>query len=376
MKHAANGVAVLCAALLSAMAAQAGETTPASTGRRLSEDGKTLWIDGSLLPKEGQGFADVAGTYQRMPDRIKAITNINIGVWKQGKCSAGQLFRFHLAKTSQLKVRWSLFYKELHGGNLSPIAKSGVDFYGWNAAAEEWRFGMSATPSRQDGNEKEFWVPGSGDVMLYLPLYNGVTKFEIGVGPNAEITPVKRRKFGIDKPIVFYGTSITQGGCVSRPGMAYPAVVSRRLDAPHVNLGFSGNGRMELEMVDFLTEIDASCYVLDCLWNMKADMVKERFEPFLRKLQAAKPDVPILTLEECVVENRPNAKSSFIRDVVARLKAEEPARWKRLAHIQAERLFFDDYEGTVDRCHPNDWGTMKMSGEITAELKKLLLEGK
>jgi hypothetical protein len=100
--------------------------------------------------------------------------------------------------------------------------------------------------------------------------------------------------------------------------------------------------------------------------------VVERFEPFLRKLKAAKPDVPILTVEMCVVDNRPNTKSLFIRGVVEKLKKEDPKRWSNLRHITAERLYFDDGEGTIDRCHPNDWGMMKISGEMIAEVEKLL----
>ena len=338
----------------------------------LSEDGKTYWIDGRQLPLEGRAFPDAELPYQRIPDRIKSMSNVNYGVWVQGQCSAGMLFRFNIKKSNLLKVRWSVKYEQLAGGNMSPFVKSGVDFYGWDSKRGEWRFQNCAKPTKKDGSEQLLWVPGSGDVMLYLPCYNGTTKFEIGVAPTAEITPIARRKRGIEKPIVFYGTSITQGGCVSRPGMAYPAVVSRRFDAPHVNLGFSGNGRMEMEMADMLLEIDASCYVLDCLWNMKYDQVVERFEPFLRKLKAAKPDVPIVTVEMCEVNNKPNKASLFIRGVVEKLKKEDPKRWSNLRHIAAERLYFDDGEGTIDRCHPNDWGMMKISGEMIAEVEKLL----
>jgi hypothetical protein len=269
-------------------------------------------------------------------------------------------------------VRWSVKYEQLAGGNMSPFVKSGVDFYGWDAKRGEWRFQNCAKPTKKDGSEQLLWVPGSGDVMLYLPCYNGTTKFEIGVAPTAEITPIARRKRGIEKPIVFYGTSITQGGCVSMPGMAYPAVVSRRFDAPHVNLGFSGNGRMEMEMADMLLEIDASCYVLDSLWNMKYGEVEARFEPFLRKLKAAKPNVPIVTLEMCVPDNRPTKSSLFARGVVEKLKKEDPAKWANLRHIQTERLYYDDGEGTVDRCHPNEWGMMKMSMEMKKEVEILL----
>lgn len=338
----------------------------------LSADGKTKWIDGSQLPLEGRPFADAERPYQRIPDRLKAVTNVNIGVWKQGMCSSGMLFRFNLANSSQLKVRWSVLYKDLNSRNMSPRCKSGVDFYGWNDKRQEWLFCMSAHPTQKDDNEYEFWVPASGDVMLYLPCYNGTTKFAVGVDPDAVVRPVAHRRYGIGKPIVFYGTSITQGGCTSRNALAYPAVVARRLDAPHVNLGFAGNGRMEIEMADLLLEIDASAYVLDCLWNMDDALVEKNFEPFLLKLKAAKPGVPIVTMEMCVVENRPNKKSQFVRGVVERLKKADPAKWANLYHLPAEVLFPDDYEGTVDRCHPNDWGMMKMSEELGKVLKPAL----
>ena len=341
----------------------------------LSEDGKTLWIDGSHLPLEGRGFPDAELPYQRIPDRIKAHTNVNIGVWIQGKCSAGLLFRFNIRKSSQLKARWSVHYDKLAGGNMNPIVKSGLDVYVWDPSAKRWSFANSGKPTKKEGSEQTFWVPSSGDVMIYLPCYNATTKFELGVSPGAEIGPVKHRSlYGIEKPMVFYGTSITQGGCVSRSGMVYPAFVSRHFDAPHVNLGFSGNGRMEMEMADMLLEIDASAYVIDCLWNMNYKQVEERFEPFLRKLNAAKPDVPILTLEMCVVGNKPNKASLFARGVVEKLKKEDPAKWANLRHIQTERLYLDD-EGTVDRCHPNDWGMMKMSQEMIKELSAFFKAG-
>lgn len=342
---------------------------------RLSDDGKTKWIDGSLLPLEGRPYADAEKPYQRIPDRLKSVTNVNIGVWKQGVNSAGMLFRFHVEKSSQLKVRWSVLYEQLYSRNSSPRGRSGVDFYSWDAHDGEWRFGMSAYPARRENNECEFWVPQSGDAMIYLPCYNGTTKFELGVSPEAVVSPVLHRKYGIEKPIVFYGTSITQGGCTSRPALAYPAVVSRRLDAPHVNLGFAGNGRMEIEMADMLLEIDASAYVLDCLWNMNDDLVKKNFEPFLRRLKAAKRDVPILTVEMCVVENVPNKKSLFVREVVERLKRENPGMWANLHHLPAEVLLPPDYDGTVDRCHPNDWGMMKIADEMHRVLKPVLASG-
>lgn len=88
---------------------------------------------------------------------------------------------------------------------------------------------------------------------------------QVGVPGNALFNPMAIRE---EKPIVVYGTSIAQGGCASRPGMAWPALVGRKLDRPLINLGFSGNGRLEKEVIDLIAEIDAKVYVLDCLPNL------------------------------------------------------------------------------------------------------------
>jgi GDSL-like Lipase/Acylhydrolase family len=101
-------------------------------------------------------------------------------------------------------------------------------------------------------------------------LYNSVQWMEIGIQEGTLFNPLPTRK---EKPIVVYGTSIAQGGCASRPGMAWPAILGRKLDRPLINLGFSGNGRLEKEVIDLMIEIDAKLFVLDCLPNLDASDV-------------------------------------------------------------------------------------------------------
>ena len=101
---------------------------------------------------------------------------------------------------------------------------------------------------------------------LYLPLYNSLEWLEIGVPEEATIHFLALRN---EKPIVVYGSSITQGACASRPGMAWTAILERKMDRPLLNFGFSGNGRLEKELIDLISEIDAKIFVLDCLPNLK-----------------------------------------------------------------------------------------------------------
>jgi lysophospholipase L1-like esterase len=224
-----------------------------------------------------------------------------------------------------------------------------------------------------------------------LPLYNGIASFTLGVDKDAEVNALPPRKSGINKPVVFYGTSITHGGCASRPGLAFPSIVGRDLDVPIANLGFSGSGRMEFEMSEHLAAIDASCYVLDCLWNMggiragkaqsEADLkgvkagpegvvVYARYEPFIRNLRAKRPGVPIVMAEQCDVFCKgPNAKDRFIRKLYEKLIAEG---WKNLVYLPKTDMYTGDREGTVDGCHPNDLGMMSMSKAFGKAVKEAL----
>ncbi|NNE34313.1 MAG: hypothetical protein HKN13_03700, partial [Rhodothermales bacterium] len=145
-------------------------------------------------------------------------------------------------------------------------------------------------------------APGRRMYTLYLPLYNGVDSLEVGVEEGAALEPLDRRT---EKPILFYGTSIMQGACASRPGMAITAILSRRLQMPIINLGFSGHGRMDPEIADLMAELDPAIFVIDCLPNMNASLIGDNAMPLVRKLRQARPDIPVLLVEDRAYTNAP-----------------------------------------------------------------------
>lgn len=219
------------------------------------------------------------------------------------------------------------------------------------------------------------------EYMLYLPLYNGVTSMEVGVPAAAKLEPGKPRAAASSKPIVFYGTSITQGGCASRPGMVHTAILGRWFDCPVINLGFSGNGRMEAEVGKLMTEIDASIYVIDCLPNINAAQVTERTFGLVKELQKARPGVPIV-----LVEDRNYTDSVFVASKARRnessqkaLKAEfeklKLAGVDNLHYVRGHDLLGDDGEGTVDSSHPTDLGFMRQAEAFYKVLQPLLGSG-
>lgn len=362
--------------------------TEIAPGKFLSSDGKTVWWDGSLVPLEGKGFRDTKRYYDRMPARLEEDQTVRRGVWSQCYNSSGECFRFRLKNTSSFAIRWSLVYQGLAMGHMPATSVSGIDLYLRNKETGKWEFYQNARPRKQTGNVAIFSTRGM-DAMVYLPLYNGPSKLEFGVSKDATFEPLEPRDNGIVKPVVFYGTSITHGGCCSRPGLSFPAIVCRKIDVPLVNLGFSGNGRMELSMADYLAEVDASCYVLDCLWNMeevfptrddddlrsagvsnKVQFVMARYEPFVRRLRKLRPDVPIVFAEQCSVFTSKQMPYDFaIHDVFLRLKEEG---WNGLHYVPKEKMYVGDREGTVDGCHPNDWGMFSLAEAFAPVIREAL----
>jgi lysophospholipase L1-like esterase len=178
--------------------------------------------------------------------------------------------------------------------------------------------------------------------------------------------------------VVVYGTSIVQGGCASRTGMAYPAIVGRKLDWPMINLGFSGNGKTEPEMAALLAELDPAVYVLDSLPNLRPAEVGERVEPFIRVLRKAHPTTPIVLVENVAytnaefVESRRRSyteKNAALRKIYEKLIAEGD---RNLHYIPTAELLGDDGEGTVDGTHPTDLGFLRMSEPLVRVLRPLL----
>ena len=181
---------------------------------------------------------------------------------------------------------------------------------------------------------------------------------------------------------MFYGTSIVQGGCASRPGMAYPAILSRRLDRPQINLGFSGNALSEPEVARFLAELDPAAYVLDPLPNMTGKLVAERLEAFIQTLRQSHPKTPIVLVEnvqyadgEFVAPRRERYSESNarLREIYQRLTK---AGDKRLFCVPTEKLIGDDGDGTVDGTHPTDLGFVRMADAIEPTLRRALKSGR
>lgn len=133
----------------------------------------------------------------------------------------------------------------------------------WSFCFGNYSFGDTIRYSYTNLGQDKFHNRGF-EYRLYLPLYNSIKWMEIGTPEGTELTFIPQSP---EKPVVLYGTSIAQGACSSRPGMAWANILQRSLDYPLINLGFSGNGQLEKAVLNYIVEQDARLYILDCLPN-------------------------------------------------------------------------------------------------------------
>jgi hypothetical protein len=365
-------ISLLVALALSPIAAEPLEPAKAKP----DPDGKTLWYDVRDLGVEGQGWADTKAPFDRLP--AKAEGKVRDAVWGLSRHSAGLCVRF-VTDATELSARWSLTSATLALPHMPATGVSGLDLYVRDAAGK-WRWLAVGRPTAQTNTVKlTTGLPaGKREFLLYLPLYNGVSSVELGVPKGAALEKAPERPADRRKPLVFYGTSITQGGCASRPGMVHTGILGRRLERPVINLGFSGNGTLDRDVADLLGEIDAAVYVIDCLPNLNAAQVTERTAVFVHALRKARPDAPILLVEDRSYANAavlPGlAKRNADSRAALRKAFDELVRTgdKHLHYLPGDKLIGDDGEATVDGSHPTDLGFVRQADVFLEALAPLL----
>ena len=250
------------------------------------------WVDGRYLPIEGRAFDGTEHYYDRLPSNV--TTSVNSAVRAMKHHTAGMQFRF-ATDSKTLVFKWVPYNASLEADNMAASGASGIDVYRFDAARGRWLYVKTGRISSSAGGSLSLdWTPGT-PCLVNLPLFNGIREFSLGIAPEATVARLPPHRGGNVKPIVFYGSSFTQGLGASRPGMAFVNIVGRMLDVPVVNLGFSCGCFMELEMSEHLAAIDASCYVLECPDDMDATTV---CEPFINNLRTSRPNVPIVMAEK------------------------------------------------------------------------------
>ncbi len=211
-----------------------------------------------------------------------------------------------------------------------------------------------------------------GEVEIYFPLYANVVDLRIGVERGSTVAPTERR-YAVDLPMVFYGSSITQGGCATRAGMSYEAILCRELNLDFVNLGFSGNAKGEAEMADYVASLDMSAFVFDYDHNAwSAEYLLETHKPFFDTVRAAHPDIPIIILS-APKSDRSHEFNERLKIVRATYEAAALAGDENVCFLSGDDLLCGvGDEGLVDNCHPTDLGFWAMANALLPVVKRAL----
>lgn len=326
-----------------------------------------------------KGFKDTYGLYTRIPSYLK--DSVRPDLWDRAMCSSGIAIRF-ATNSKRVGVKYKLLW-DTHMLHMADTGLKGTDLYRLSDDGK-WEYVNTNRPKANADKECEkIYVENlKGDMrefMIYLPLYDGVTEMYVGVDSTATLQKPIIDNPRSSKKIVMYGTSILQGGCSTRTGMVATNMIQRDLNCEVVNIGISGEGKMDLCMARAMAKIpNVNAFVIDPIPNcteMMCDTLTYGFVTTLRKLR---PEVPIVMVEgpiypyakfDSFFGSYLPKKNAAFRKNYEKMKKENP---KNLYYITTDGLIGDDNEGTVDGIHLTDIGFRRYADKLIPVLKKFV----
>ena len=341
------------------------------------------WLSTSELQVSGRLPQDCNGELGRLPGYLK--DQVRLPLWNLGQNAAGVYLEF-LTDATTFYIQYHVL-GELALPHMPATGVSGMDLYAEEESGKwEWLRGQY-----QFGEEIQYVYSGIKPAVeptlrtyrLYLPLYNTVRNLKIGIPQDANF---QQSKSAAElHPILIYGTSIVQGACASRPGMAWPSILGRIMAAPVVNLGFSGNGRLEPEIIEFMTLQQASAYVLDCMPNFTSGnglgpaQAEQRILMAVDQIRAIHPQTPILIMDHGGYSD--GVMQPGREEVVTKLNEAVSRAFLKMEHrglTGVYRLTREDIgltpDGFVDGTHPNDFGMLVYAQGVARKLKDIGVE--
>ena len=336
-----------------------------------------VWFDPREEPFDLIGFEWINddSVFRRLP--ILPDWPIREAVDQLANHTAGGQVRF---RTDSRKILIKVALRERSGMYHMPATgQSGFDLY-VNTSGIQRYLKTSRFPHDTIRYEVELYTADEMEMQTFtlnFPLYNGVNSLQIGLEDGAKLEAPP--SFKLHGKFVIYGTSITQGGCVSRPGMAYSNILSRKLDVQFVNLGFSGNGRGEPELAHLINEITGTSFIiLDYEANANETIVNT-LGPFIEILREKHPIVPILLVSKIRYASATTGSQAYeslmrLRDFQKQLvETRKNAGDKYIYFLDGSEILGEDYdECTVDGVHPTDLGSLRIAGAIQSAVESIL----
>lgn len=324
----------------------------------------------------GLVYGPIRGNFRRLPFDPALPEAVDELAW----CCAGVNLCFR-SDSSAISVKVKLH----HVHSMSHMARTGSSGFDLYIGSPKKRIFAGVSGFDFDADQYDSQLIGGlsraeREYLIYFPLYSGVAEFQLGLDPDASLLPPS--PWDGDHPVVIYGTSVTQGGCASRPGMAWTNILSRQWNLPVANFGFSGNGHGDAAVARQLAMIaDPRCYLLDYELNARTEnRLRLSLGTFLDILRAAHPKVPIGILSAPRL-NTEAIRNSRHRDSIAiaerRFQQKEVENRQkngdRNIHFFSGELKDSDWNNfTVDGVHPTDYGFARFVQLLEPQLRRLL----
>ena len=375
--------------ILSAIAALLISTAIAPVAIAADEPEKPwTYVDAQNLRIINHAFAgETERTYARLPRYVKDSIPEGRELWDRQQCSSGIGVRF-ATNSTRIGCKYTLYW-DTHMIHMADTGLKGTDLYILEGDSV-WRHVNTNRPyvkKDENGNKTKLvestYVSNLDGQMheyvIYFPLYDGIEDFSVKIDSGAVITKGRPEVINANRRIVAYGTSILQGGCASRTGMAATNIIGRELNCEVVNLGFSGEGKQDTYVARAMATIpDVDVFLLDPVPNCTEMMCDTLTYNFVKTLRALRPDVPIVMLEgpiypyaryDSFFGNYLPKKNDAFRRNYERLKAENP---DNLYYVTSEGLDGPEDDGTVDGIHLTDLGFLHYANKMIPILRPLL----
>lgn len=334
------------------------------------------WYTMEDFPLHGTLVKGDSTRYVRLP---KAVTDsMRPEMQDLARNTAGMYIRF-ASNASAIGAKWKAI-KRFNMNHMTAAGIRGLDLY-TRTDDGTWTTVSSARPSFYNNNTTTMVItdmePQMREYMLYLPLYDGVDSIYIGVDSAATVVMPLINSPRVEKPIIMYGTSILQGGCASRPGMVHTSILERMLDREVINLGFSGNGRLDPEVAHVIASADPSVIVIDALPNLKTPDLQERLPKFVGIIREKLPEVPIVLVESPIFPlmrfntetlETISAKNDALADLYQQFRNNGD---NNVYYFQGKDVLGDCMEGTVDNYHFTDLGFTHFANALYPLLEQL-----
>ncbi len=307
---------------------------------------------------------------RRLPERMKDA--IAPHLWKLAHDPSGGRVRFATDATA-LAVRVE-FSDEPCLHNMSRVGNYGIDLW---VDGEYWR---PLFPKEGDTCMEEVLFADKPaarrEIYIYMSVHAPLRIEAIGISESAEMWPPA--PFALERPIVYYGTSITQGECSCRAGMTHPAVLARELNIDFINLGWSGAGRGEPKIAEAVAEVDACCYVMDyCQNHATAEALEAVYGQFLQIIRNRRPDTPIICITPIFSTGAIWAEPDIHiarREIISRAVAErERMGDEKITLVEGHDLLGEqDRDKLIDSTHPNTCGLVQMARRLAPTVRAVV----